>query len=173
MVAYRTGVGDYLYFRFVKHSFVLRLPASPTKTGLCFILWHKKSVRLDSSNPSNCRYRQTPSTERIEETISHACFHIKWVFGTSLITKTKGEHRSSSSVFFLAISQFRTQNAFLAESGFLPQLICKNSHFSDQCSVRWYFFFVLFICHSVCISLRPKHKKRACPNFSHSAGRLW
>ena len=40
--------------------------------------------------------------ERIEETISHARFHIKWVFGTSLITKTKGEHRSSSPIVNLA-----------------------------------------------------------------------
>ena len=41
-------------------------------------------------------------TERIEETISHARFHINWVFGTSLITKTKGEHRSSSPIINLA-----------------------------------------------------------------------
>ncbi len=39
-------------------------------------------------------------------------------------------------------------NAFPAKSGLLPQLACKDSHFSDQCSVRRYFFFRWFIAYS-------------------------
>ena len=103
------------------------------------MIGNKKSVRFDSSNPSNCRYRQTPSTERIEETISHACFHIKWVFGTSLITKTKGEHRSSSSVHFWRFHSLGLRMPSLPSRDFSPNSTAKIGIFQPRCSITFIF----------------------------------
>ena len=76
MVANGTGMGDYLYFRFVKHPFVLRLPASPTKTGLYFDIMaqEKRETRF-------CQVHQTigiakhPLRNELKKQIPHARFY--------------------------------------------------------------------------------------------------
>ena len=105
-------------------SFSLR-PQVPPRQAFHSFCYHKKSVRLDSVKPSACRYRQTPFTERIEETYIPRSFLINQVLAP-IDFKTKVSISPSSPVWFGEFYRQELRMPSLLKPRFLPRISPAN-----------------------------------------------
>jgi hypothetical protein len=169
----RMPLVSFEFFTVILYNMIVLLFFSlqvPPRQDYTLMIWHKKSVRLDSSSPLISRYRQTPSRNEPKKQISHARFLSSRCWPIDFKTKVSISLRPPC--FF---GDFTDQDSecLPCETGMSPPIpTAKIVIFQTNALLVIFFLRVAHILFSLS-SLLSRHNERACPNFFHSTGRLW